>query len=666
MNRYMKALGSLVLAGFLAACGGGGGSAGSTPGGGGTDGGTTPPVGGGTGTTTTPAGTISVRLFNAAGTEVTSIDSAGGYVARASVANGSGGAEANRLVTFSLTDTAIASLTPSTAITNGAGVAQVTIAPASLNAIGAGTLSATAVVGTATLVATRDFGVTASNLALSTLVVGDATLPSAGNTPISVRALVNGTAATTPVNVSFSATCGRINSQNGAVSVTTDGTGLADATYTAVRADGSLCSGAVTLTANAAGAAPRTRTITVAAPRANALTFVSATPPQIFVAGSGALEQSVVKFKVLAGTAPLANQPVTFRLTVNPGGVGLGSTTNTDPVSGTTDANGEVTVSVFSGTIPGPVRVRAELTGNTSVFAQSQNLTVASGPPSQRFMSLSVSTFNIEGNDIDGTATTLTARVADRQGNAVEDGTVVNFTSEGGQVASSCATRRVNNISSCSVTFESQNPRPANGRISVLAFTSGTKDYVDVNGNNRFDAGTDTLVRIGDAYRDDDEDALFDGAAGEFVVPRGGREACPSAGAPFPSRGGTCDSVLATTVRQQTVIMFSSSTANLKDVSRTAGSIDFKLTSDFNPLLPMPAGTSVAASTKDNTQGNNAACVVSRVLGSTVINRTPGTDPLGDRSTAHSVQLDKCATGDQVFIIITSPSGVETNFQFTL
>jgi hypothetical protein len=662
MNRYIKALGSVIVAGMLAACGGGGGSPGNT---GGTGGGTTDPVGSGTGTTTTPSGSISVRLFNSRGVEVTSIDTAGGYVARASVTNASDAPETNRLVTFALTDASVATVNPSTAITNTAGVAQVSIAPTSLTSLGAATLSATAVVGTVTLTATRDFGVTASNLVLGPLQVGSTSLPSAGNTPVSITASVNGRPSTTPVNVTFSATCGRINGQPGSVSTTTNGSGVASSSYAAVQADGSLCSGSVTLTATAAGAAPRTQTITVAAPRANAVTFVTADPSQIFVAGSGALEQSVVTFKVLAGTAPLSNQDVTFRLTINPGGVGLNAAGSTTPVTATTDSEGLATVSVFSGTIPGPVRVRAELTSNPAVFAESQNLTVASGPPSQRFMSLSAQNFNIEGADIDGTATTLTVRLADRQGNAVEDGTVVNFTSEGGQVASNCATQRVNGISLCSVTFISQEFRPANGRVSVLAFTSGTKDYVDVNGNNRYDAGTDTLIDMGDAYRDDNEDGTFNAAAGEFVIPRGGSRACPPAGAPYPSRANTCDNQLATTVRQQLTLTFSSSFAAIKAVSVTRSQVSFNLTSDYNSNLPMAAGTSVAGAAKDNTD-NSLSCAISRVSPGTVINVAPLPDPNADRSTRHTVELDKCAAGDQVFVIVTSPSGAETNFSFTL
>ena len=47
---------------------------------------------------------------------------------------------------------------------------------------------------------------------------------------------------------------------------------------------------------------------------------------------------------------------------------------------------------------------------------------------------------------------------------ALDHAKVVNFTAEGGQVAGSCATALVNNLSQCSVNFQSQNPRPADGR----------------------------------------------------------------------------------------------------------------------------------------------------------------------------------------------------------
>jgi hypothetical protein len=281
-------------------------------------------------------------------------------------------------------------------------------------------------------------------------------------------------------------------------------------------------------------------------------------------------------------------------------------------------------------------------------------------------MSLSVETFNIEGWNRDGTGTKLTVRLADRQGNPVEDGTVVNFTAEGGQVASSCATAKVAGISSCSVDFTSQNPRPAGGRVSILAFASGTKDYVDVNGNNRFDAGIDTLVPVGDAYRDDNENAVFD--AGEFVVPRGGSQVCTGSGWPFPSRANTCDANLATTVRQQAVILYSSSTPVIQLIAPgldTAG-FDFHLGSLEHPNLPMPSGTTVAVDVADRTQANGTACSLDKLIGTTVPNVAPSADPTESLVTLHQLSLKGCATGDLVTIKVSAPSGLTTNTTFAL
>lgn len=651
----MRMLAGLLLAALMTACGGGGGSPGVTPGGG--TGGT------GTGGGSTPTGTptVTVSIVDAAGADGSRISLGQSYAAKATVRDKAGAAVPNRLVTFDVSNAAIATLTPSSALTDASGVAQVAIAPASITALGAATLSAGAEVDGSSVAGKVDFAVTSSSLTLSPITLGSTTLPAGGNTSVMVTALIGGSPASgVPVNVTFSASCGRINGTASSFSTTTDGSGVASAVYSAVNADGSLCSGAVTLTASSAGTSARTAAITVAVPVANAIAFVSATPQQIYVAGSGALEQSVVSFKVMSGATPLSNVPVRFSILVNPGGVGLNSTGSGGDVTATTDAAGQVDVSVFSGTIPGPVKVRAALESDPTVFAETQNLSVSSGPPSQRFMSLSVSTFNIEGWNRDGTPTTLTVRLADRQGNPVENGTVVNFTAEGGQVASSCATSKSNGISSCSVDFISQNPRPAGGRVSILAFASGTKDYVDVNGNNRYDAGTDTLVPIGDAYRDDDENRAFD--SGEFVVPRGGTLACSGSGAPFPSRANTCDTSLATTVRQQATIFYSSTTPKLDIVSESSTVVNFLLRSLDNPNLPLPAGTTVSVDTGDATPANEQGCAVDKLFGSTVNNVEPSLDPSEPQPTEHSVTLKGCAAGDILSIKVKVPSGLETTF----
>jgi hypothetical protein len=217
-------------------------------------------------------------------------------------------------------------------------------------------------------------------------------------------------------------------------------------------------------------------------------------------------------------------------------------------------------------------------------------------------------------------------------------------------------------ISSCSVDFISQNFRPADGRVSVLAYTSGTKDYTDVNGNNRYDAGTDTLVNIGDAYRDDDEDRAYD--AGEFVIPRGGSTACAGAGWPFPSKVNTCDASLATTVRQQAVILFSSSApvVQILDPGVSTAGFSFTVASADHPLLPMPSGTTVAVEVGDKTDTVPAvACTVDKLIGSTVGNISPTINPAESLATLHQVTFKGCATGDLVTIKVTSPAGLTTN-----
>ncbi len=657
--RHFKILITFILAAMLAACGGGGGDPGSNP--------NIPPP-----TTIPPqVPTAIVQIFSATGTSVNSVSVGSAYTARATIRDGAGAPVNGVLVTFSLSGASIAVLTPATALTDANGIAQVAVAPASISSIGAATLAANATVSGQAASASLDFAVQASSLTLSPVTAGSANLPSGGNTQVQVTALIGGAPSTSvPVNVNFTVSCGRINgatTAGGGVSVTTNGSGVAAAVYDAVSSTGELCSGDVTIIASSAGISSQSTSVKVAAPSANAIVFVSAVPNQIFVAGTGAVDQSIVKFRVLSSVGtPMPNVPVRFTIAVNPGGVGLGSSGSSGAQNGTTNSNGEASIPVFSGSIPGPVKVRAELQTSPSVFAESQNLTVASGPPSQKFMSLSAETFNIEGWNLDGVSTQLTVRIADRQGNSVADGTVVNFTAEGGQVARSCATALVRGISQCSVTFQSQNPRPAGGRASVLAYLEGTKDYVDVNGDNRYNAG-DTLINMGDAYRDDNESGAYEAAGGEFLVPRFGTQSCPSTGAPFPSRGNTCDSLLATTVRQQTVILFTSTNPLLFLLSASPSGLSFTLSSLDNPLLPLPAGTSVTAEALDVNSDDGKTCAIAgSVLGSPIPNVTPGSNPAANLSTSHEVALKDCLPGDVVKISVTVPSGLNTTFPITV
>jgi hypothetical protein len=593
---------------------------------------------------------MTIQIFNSANVAVSNVKFGDGNYVKATFKGGDGTPIVNRLVNFTVSS-ALATLATPTALTNAQGEAQVSIAPASVSTVGAATVTASALDSGNTFSASADFAVAAANISLSAITLGSKSLSQGGSTSVVVTATSNGAPAS-GVNVSFSVDCGTVTNL-----ITTDGNGVANATYSAVKVGGGSCSGTVTLSASAVGTPIQKASLTVAAPVATSISFVSATPGQIFVKGSGALDNSQVLFKVTDSTgAAMPNVGVTASLSINPGGVGLGSSGSTTPVTGTTDVNGAFTVNVFSGTIPGPVEVRAALTDNPIVFTTSKNLTVASGPPSQNYFSLSVLVSNIEGNTIDGSSTTLTVRAADRQGNPVPDGTVINFTAEGGQVAPSCATARVGGIAQCSVPLVSQNPRSNNGRVTVLAYAEGLKQFTDVNGNNAYDPGTDTLFDQGDAYRDDNENGSYD--VGEFVIPKGGTQACAGSGGTVPSRANTCTGVnsLATTVRQEAVILFAASNALIDPTGTTSGTLVVKVNS-ADPgltLLPMPSGTTVTA--LPQASGCSIVTTINGVVGNVVPHVGSPNEDLG---TTTKFGISGCS-GTPITVQVKSPGGTST------
>ena len=642
----------LSMVSALMGCGGGGGDA-KTP--------------------TTPTNNLSLAVVDFNGNVVNGITFGGGQRIRAIYTDSNGVPLSSKLVTFSVTTNGSAvTLGNTTAATGNNGQASVTVAPATPTSSGAATV--TAAVGG--LTTTVDFAISGSTSTVGTLSFGSTTLIASGNT--SVRAPV--TAGGSPaggVNVSFSATCGTITPS----STVSDGSGVASTNYSAIKSDGTSCSGPVTISAIGPDYSS-TGTLAVTAPVASAINFMSATPSQIYVTGSGASTQSVLKFKVLdASGGASVGVPVKVKfkyqnsnaLTLQ--GVGLNALGSTAEVTATSDSTGVITLTVFSGGIPGPVQVIAYLPDTPAVYAYSQVLTVQYGPPSQNHFSVSVTTFNIEGMDWDGTNTSLTARVADRQGNAVPAGTVVNFTTSGGQIGGSCTvTLSSDGLSSCSAVFSSQSPRPPNGRVAVLAYTEGLKEYIDVNGNNVFDAGVDTLVDMGDAYRDDDESGTFDSNLGEFVVPRGGSGTCAGKGWPAPSRANTCDSTTASaTVRKQVMLIMSGRTALPSQESVARDLITFHLTDDngfsgngtqLHPVYvnPMPYGTTVSASPP----GGVTACTVVSVFPAFVKNIAPTLVKTDDLGTDHAIKLSGCNAGEKVSVKVTTPKGNETTWTYTL
>lgn len=370
------------------------------------------------------------------------------------------------VVTFT-TDTSLATFTPATgtALTDANGVASINLSAASFSVAGAGTVSAAAsVASTATPVALSQsigYSVGAANVTISPVSIQSSTLSAFGTTGLSVTVSSGGQPSAVPLEVKFTSPCA-LSGKAALTSSATTVNGVASATYRDIG-----CAAADTITATITGTTlSSTGVVTVAAPAVGSIQFVSAQPTSIALRGTGGVgrqETSLVTFKVVdVGGNPIGGRVVQFALNTSVGGLSL------TPSSATSDATGLAVTTVSAGTVSTPVRVTASTTSaGQTLSTQSDQLSVSTGVPSQGGFSLSVSTPNIEGGDIDGTATQITARLADRFSNPVPNGTVVNFTSAGGSIGSTCAT--VGGL--CSTTLTSQNFRPTNGRVAILALS---------------------------------------------------------------------------------------------------------------------------------------------------------------------------------------------------
>jgi hypothetical protein len=95
----------------------------------------------------------------------------------------------------------------------------------------------------------------------------------------------------------------------------------------------------------------------------------------------------------------------------------------------------------------------------------------------------------------------------------VPNGTAVSFQAEGGSILPQCQTTTNSNEGGvCSVDFRSSNPRPADGRISLLSTAIGEESFVDANGNGVFDTGVDTFGPrdLGEPWLDINENNAYD------------------------------------------------------------------------------------------------------------------------------------------------------------
>jgi hypothetical protein len=658
-NMFMlRIITAIFTAIFLFGCGGGGGSAGTTASTSVTSTTTTATV------STTPLIVLSlVKGTDATALTTNAISKSATYFAKVLVTNASGTALPNQLVTLS-TDYKIATLAgnaaDATALTDSTGTAKVQISPLSLTTTGNAVLSASATVSSSAVTASLNFGTTASNVSLGAIVLAPSTIGALETSAVTVPAYVDGVLATTGnVVVNFSASCGSFSPS----SASTNSSGIASSTYQSI----ATCSGSVALNASAVGATNSGQTITVTPAKAANMVFISAAPALMYVssAASGS-KTSVVKFQVLDSKANgLSGQSVSFALSSASIAAGvkfsLSGSSSTVAQIVTTDSSGYASITVSSGTFPTSATVMATLVSDASVAASSLGLAVASGAATQNSASLSATKLSIEAWNTDGVTTSMTMRVADRQGNPVPDGTAVNFVASTGLITGTCTLTS----SACTVTYTSQGTRPANGRAVILAYLDGEESFVDLNGDNIW-TSPETFNDVGTLYLDLNENGTWDSSEQTYPGGSTGSSVCTNSANTYPAVAGTCDGAWSGSirVRKQIVVTLATSDASITSVtSRTLSGFtvwihDTNANANANANVPlfnaMPTGSLVSA--RVTTVG--ATC--------TVVAASPNVVRNSPNGGYHSIILDGSAdcSAVNVVVTVTTPGSVATSQSF--
>ncbi|MCX7176530.1 MAG: hypothetical protein NT159_21935 [Proteobacteria bacterium] len=386
--------------------------------------------------------------------------------------------------------------------------------------------------------------------------------------------------------------------------------------------------------------------------------------------GAGLVESSLVKFRVVDSNN-LSISPavkVTFDLTTRTGDILLDGSGGT--VDKLTDANGEASVSVQSGTTPTAVWVKASLKDTPSISSQSNQLRISTGRPAQDRFTIGASVWNIDGLSVNGVTSSVTVIASDRLGNPVPDGTAINFISGGAQIEPSCSTTN----GTCKVTFTSANPRPANGKVTVVAYSLGEESFVDENGNNKYDAG-EKFNDLGDLFVDNNGDNVWD--PGEQVISFNVSNSSPCvsgiAGSPAaPSKGGTCDGVWGSAhVRQSLQIVLSGSTPAAP--SSTAVAMKGSCSNSLSIILKDTLGNAMPAGTKLSIDSNSVYDISSPNKVNATISVTPDTVPNSLAGTPHTIAVLVPACNTPVSgtfnLIMTTPaatSNTKTAIGFTV
>lgn len=422
---------------------------------------------------------------------------------------------AGQVLKFSV-DSALATLTPSsgTVLTDSKGIARVQLNAASLSANGAGYITASIKLGDSEISQSQGFQLGAANVSLGDIGLGSSNISAYATTSVNVPVLVNGSASSTSIPVSFTSACvqtGKASIDSSVSSIS----GVASATYT-----DKGCSGSDTITASINdGAQSKQVTLQVQAPAATSLQYSSVAPSDgvITLRGYGTAarpESAQVKFKLVdAQGNGVAGRTLQFSLSTTAGGIRFDNQQPT--TTATTNGAGEAVVNVQAGSLPTPVRVVA-IDSNSNLTTQSSGLSISSGFPDQDSFSVSLQYHNPDAWAVDNVSNEITISLADHFNNPVPDGTAVTLVTNSGRIGTGTSGECKTTNSTCTTTFYSQAPRPKFGRAQITAYAIGEESFTDLDGNNVVNSDTERKdvngnpTDIGEAFIDNNENGIYD------------------------------------------------------------------------------------------------------------------------------------------------------------
>lgn len=653
-------LSTVALAVVLASCGGGGSDGYYNNNGGNTVGGSqngieTPEI--------SKVNISKVEIFTQNGV-VTNTVTIAGATARVLVTDQNQKPISGALVNFKSENISFSS-TNGAVLTDVNGIATIALKPTDDLATGAYKISAiTAVDGNSAQSAETNFIIGQVQTKFSDLTLESSTIDAGASVKLYAKTVDKETdKLLNNVKVDFTAECGTFSANQ-----VNSNQGLVETTYIAISEGGQLCTGTqkITLSANN-GAVTSSVNVNINSIKANSISYSSGTV-KLGTINSGSSSSGKVEFTVYSNNVPARNQDVSVELVYGPNDLSFVSLNNRTAKPIKSDDQGKVVVDIFPGSIPGPVEIKATLLSDTQVTALSKDVSIATGRVTQNGLSLSV-TKNALQWDVDGDKATIVARLRDRVGNKVPDGTVISFNTEGGSIMPNCST--ING--ECSVELQTQDPRPADNRVTVLAYVEGDKSYIDKNSDNRYTAGVDELVsNIGDFFRDDNENNIFEAALGEFLYKRGAiGNTCATSTFKQPNIAGTCDTGLEAVIRQQLIFAFSNDVPTITDEQITSKSnLTFKLFGNSAQSVPMPTGTTIVLQAEDNTKDNEKSCSAELWSGSTpvvsVYNLLTPTSFKTSSQVNYNFRLKECDSSDSFVLTVAAPSGQITKKEYVI